>query len=290
MIIKVVHAALFFCLKLIIAINQQDDKPLLGMTVPVEVSIVKTASTHELNISAPSDDNIAPCVRYRTAESNDPTGQQDVAEDIQIPPSILLLTKRYPETKVLIQYYKEINKDPDYYSRKIDISEDLATDDVPLFLQWDKRWAFLNYGRHTMIASSGCAPTCLSMALCYFKIGDALNPKAIADFSYENGYYVEYCGTYSSLFTSGAAAFGLKSREIEKNQITMQKNLDDGKLIVALMDYGHFTKNGHYILIKNYDNDGNFLVNDPNSLINSTHAWKPEVIIGEARNLWALSF
>jgi len=50
-----------------------------------------------------------------------------------------------------------------------------------------------------------------------------------------------------------------------------------------LMNYGHFTKSGHYILIKNYDENDNFFVNDPNSFLNSMLAWKSEIILREAR-------
>ncbi len=205
----------------------------------------------------------------------------------EIPENILHMIEVYPETNVLADYYKEMLKTPNYYTRDIDIGNDLLTDDVPLFLQWDKRWAFLNYGKETIIATSACGPTCLSMIQCYFFKDAPKNPKDMAKFSAENGFYVEKVGTSGALFSDGAFRLNLKPSVVEINESEIKKALDNEKLIVALVKAGHFTKGGHYIVIKGYNKDGDFFVNDPNSIINSKKSWNPEIILNESRKLWA---
>jgi len=213
---------------------------------------------------------------------------QETSGSDDIPEYIMQMIEKYPETEVLIEYYNEIINDTGYFSKEIDISEDISTDDVPLFLQWDKRWAFLKYGSETVMATSGCGPACLSMALCYYKKGTPMSPKAVADFSYLNNYYAEFEGTYATLFTEGAASLGLIGVSFEMDMERMYQYLDEGKLIIALMGYGTFTYSGHYILIKGYDENGCFLVNDPNSLIKSLRGWDADTIINEAKQMWAL--
>ena len=41
----------------------------------------------------------------------------------------------------------------------------------PLFLQWDPRWGYTEYGEDSFLGLSGCGPTCLSMVL-YYLTGD----------------------------------------------------------------------------------------------------------------------
>jgi hypothetical protein len=215
-------------------------------------------------------------------------GFKNINNEPAIPENILHMTEVYPETKVLIDYYKEACKDKGYYTREIDITSDLLTDDVPLFLQWDKRWAFLNYGKETIIATSACGPVCLSMVQCYFYKDKPKTPKDMAGFSYKKGFYTEKVGTSGALFLDGAYDFNLKPKVIPVNNQEIKKSLDGDKIIVALVKEGHFTVGGHYIIIKGYNENGDYLVNDPNSLINSNKAWPPEVIINESKALWAI--
>ena len=47
----------------------------------------------------------------------------------------------------------------------IDITGDYVDSEIPLFIQWDKRWGNFAYGRSGTIGSSGCGPTSLAMVL-----------------------------------------------------------------------------------------------------------------------------
>lgn len=50
-----------------------------------------------------------------------------------------------------------------YLGQSIDLTHDVIIGQVPLFLQWDKRWGYVSFG-DSIIGLSGCGPTCLSMA------------------------------------------------------------------------------------------------------------------------------
>ena len=59
-----------------------------------------------------------------------------------------------------------------------------------------------------------------------------------------------------------------------------------GHPIIASMAPGNFTDAGHFIVIVGYEN-GEFLVNDPNSLINSEKKWSYETLRGQIKNMWS---
>ena len=54
-----------------------------------------------------------------------------------------------------------------YLGRSIDLASDVLIGQVPLLLQWDKRWGYESYG-DSIIGLAGCGPTCLSMVYVYF--------------------------------------------------------------------------------------------------------------------------
>ena len=72
--------------------------------------------------------------------------------------------------------------------------------------------------------------------------------------------------------------------------------LAEGKLVVAIMSKGHFTKSGHFIVLRGITADGKVLVADPASLKRSNQEWDLSLILEEARKrvgaggpFWAIS-
>ena len=74
-----------------------------------------------------------------------------------------------------------------------------------------------------------------------------------------------------SLFTEGAAAFGLVGSELPLDENVIRAALDGG-VVVASMLPGDFTDTGHFIVIYAYDGQ-NFRVHDPNSAELSSRTW-----------------
>lgn len=194
------------------------------------------------------------------------------------------MVERNPETSVFAKDYKHRE---DYIGKSIDLSKECKQGEVPLLLQWDRRWGYDSYG-NDVIGVAGCGPTCLSMAYIYLTGDTTKNPRVMADFSYENGYYSSE-GTSWSLWTEGAAKLGLSSAEVPLDEAAMKNRLDQGQVIICSMSPGDFTTTGHFILIRGYSREG-FQVNDPNRKSNSEKNWSFEKLQGQIKCLWALSY
>ncbi|MBQ7774397.1 MAG: C39 family peptidase [Lachnospiraceae bacterium] len=192
------------------------------------------------------------------------------------------LLERNEETKDFVENYT--NRE-DYIGKEIDLSKDVEEGQVPLLMQWDKRWGYESFG-DSNIGLAGCGPTCLSMAYLYFTNDLEGNPREIARYCEENGFYTS-AGTSWELWTLGAEAFGLEGAVLPLDENRMKSALDAGQLIVCSMRPGDFTTTGHYILIVGYG-DGGFRVNDPNRRSNSEKVWEYDVLDGQIRNLWSI--
>lgn len=169
----------------------------------------------------------------------------------------------------------------------IDISDELSSNSIPLFLQYDKRWGSLKYGNDT-IEKEGCGPTCLAMVIVGLTKDESINPKAVADFSKDNGYYAGEDGTRWSLMTEGSSHYGVNGYEIPLDKEMIINELEAGNPIICSMGPGDFTNKGHFIVLKAYKN-GKFEVNDPNSIKRSKKLWKYEDISDQIRAIWAFS-
>lgn len=167
------------------------------------------------------------------------------------------------------------------------LTEEEMNAEHPLFLQWDERWGYTDYG-NSLMAVSACGPTCLSMAVVALTGNKDATPYQVAQFSLDNDYRVIGNGTKWSLISEGAKSYGLNVKELPLSESVMKQAIDQGKMIILIMGPGHFTTSGHYIVIYDYDENG-FYVNDPNSRLKSEKVWDYEVFSGEVRNLWALS-
>lgn len=176
------------------------------------------------------------------------------------------------------------NKDKDF---SIDLSKEVSSDKVPLLIQWDKRWGYEKYGKD-FIATGGCGPTALSMAAIYLTKNPDYTPLKIAETAYENGYYIEGTGSSWELMSDGCSLFGLNSRMVPLGRKYMEDELSIGNVIIASMGEGDFTKRGHFIVIKDFDNEG-FYVNDPVSYVNSEKVWSYDRLEGQIKNMWAMS-
>lgn len=58
--------------------------------------------------------------------------------------------------------------------------------------------------------------------------------------------------------------------------------LKEGNLVVAIMAEGHFTRNGHFIVLRGVTAEGKILVADPASVDRSNQEWDLSLIMNEA--------
>ena len=159
--------------------------------------------------------------------------------------------------------------------------------EFPLFLQWDPRWGYEEYGDGSNIGLAGCGPTCLSMALYYLTGNETLTPDKMAEYSMENGYYISGTGTAWALLQDVPGQYGVEVSQPRTEEASMKAALDEKSVIICSMGPGDFTAAGHFIVIYGYDKKG-FLVNDPNCVARSRQHWGFDELKGQIKNIWVL--
>ena len=162
--------------------------------------------------------------------------------------------------------------------------EEKKSEGIPLLLQFDERWGACGYGE-SMIAVSGCAPTCLSMVIIGLTGDTDATPNAVASYADEKGYYLNGIGTDWSFLTEGARHFGLSAKEVALDEDMVLRELEQGHPIICSMRKGTFTAQGHFIVLAG-GKDGKILVRDPNSRAKSEMLWDFSEIRSQIRNLW----
>ena len=203
-------------------------------------------------------------------------------EIVAIPWSIEDFVTKYPQA---ISFATNYVRYKDNIS-PIDISADLETEGIPLFIQWDPRWGYRTYGSDFM-GITGCGPTCLSMVVCGLTGNKEANPYAVACWSYDNGHYVYGAGTAWSLMTAGASHYVLSSQSISVSVDSVLSSLRSGRPVITSVGPGIFTYFGHFILLTGLDENGKILLNDPNNPENSLISWDPYRIVSQAKAMWS---
>ena len=152
--------------------------------------------------------------------------------------------------------------------------------DVVYFSQYDARWGSLMYGKTNTIAGAGCGPT--SLAICVSTLTDTIvTPPEVCDWSVKTGHRCEGSGSYHSLIPDGAARYNVPCRGIGRSGTELVKALQDGKLVIAIMSAGHFTRGGHFIVLRGITDSGKILVADCASYERSQKEWDLGVFLAE---------
>lgn len=196
------------------------------------------------------------------------------------PPSLIALAKSQPEATSFVKGYPNRN-----VLENIGLSDDLDSEHVPLFLQWDKRWGYDEYG-DDFLAITGCGPTCLSMVYVYLTGDLSMHPGKLAEWAWKEGFYVSGTGTSWSLMDLGAEALGLNvhTTSLGSNQIVSA--LQNGEVIICSVGPGDFTTEGHFIVLSEIDDEGKIIVRDPNSKERSNKKWDLEQILPQIKQFW----
>ena len=201
----------------------------------------------------------------------------------QWPQEMIELLKRNPETEEFVLNYPLL-KDQKF---EIDLSDYDYDNEVPHFLQWDKRWGYTSYG-YNNIGIAGCGPTCLSMVYIYLTGDTSMNPKEMAEFSTDYGYCEPGNGSAWALIFEGGEILGLDVEEVGLDEDLIAYHLEEGRPVIAIMGPGDFTQGGHFIVMTDYIN-GQIKVNDPNSNIRTEKRWNYDDIEDQIQGLWAFS-
>lgn len=176
-----------------------------------------------------------------------------------------------------------------YYADKeldMDISADVTAGEVPLLLQWDKRWGYAYYGTDYM-GLNGCAPTALTIVYAGLTGNTDVNPYDMARYSEENGLYLSGQGTKWELMETGGRYLGLRVQRIWKDENAIRQALADGKLLTVRVGEGDFTDGGHFLVVCGIDENDMLEIRDPNSREKSGQLWEFERIMEQATCFWS---
>lgn len=253
-------------------------------------STSKTKSTATASKTATKEEKIKKLEAIKSKLNSQEAERLDyIIKNIDSYPDTLIdLVARNHETVDFVYSYKDREK---YNNRKLsaDINSSYYVDgDVPLFLQWDRRWGYRIYGKE-MIGLSGCGPTSLAMVIRHFDSDSTVNPYDVAKYSQDNGYVSADNFTSWKLFETGLSKYGLESQDVIPVEAKMKKALDDNKILIVSVKPGTFTERGHIIVIKGYNKNGDFLINDPNSIVNTNKTWSFDELKSEIRKIWGVS-
>ena len=114
-----------------------------------------------------------------------------------------------------------------------------------------------------------------------------MNPKDVAAFAQDNGYYARGYGSSWTLISQGSAQLGLEAQELPLVKKKITTALEEGHPVILALGAGDFTTTGHYIVLTGLEN-GFFRVNDPNSRDRSAKLWSYDQLEPQIRNIWAI--
>lgn len=122
---------------------------------------------------------------------------------------------------------------------------------IVYFSQRDQRWAYKLFSTHNdpdqNIAFSACGPSTLSVVISTLT-NNLLTPYDMCKLALKEGYRSEDDGVpfSSGFYQKVPKKFGLKSKTTDFNGAISA--IRSGKIVIAAMNPGHFTKKGHYII------------------------------------------
>lgn len=160
-------------------------------------------------------------------------------------------------------------------------------EDYPLILQWDTRWGYMPYGTNGTVGSSGCGPACLSMAVFYLTGNRECTPDVIAQYSLDEGHYIEGVGTAWALLDNYPTEYGLTVTHPGLSDEELKAHLDKGNILICSVRPGDFTSEGHFIVIYGYDENG-YKINDPKCVYRSRLSWTYEQIQDDIKRIWSV--
>ncbi|WP_455056118.1 C39 family peptidase [Merdimonas faecis] len=199
------------------------------------------------------------------------------------PKDVKALQDKKPSTVDYVEAYGE--KQGQIYAE--DIGDDYVEGQIPLLIQWDERWGYAPYGT-SVVAVSGCGPTCMAMVAAGLNHDPTITPAKVAAYGTENSYVDEENNTYWAFMQEAGADFGLSCYSGFLTEQQLAAELSAGHPVICSMGPGYFTQNGHFIVMTGYEN-GQIRINDPFSEENSARTWSYAEIQGQIKAMWVYS-
>lgn len=185
----------------------------------------------------------------------------------------------YPETVNYVYEY------PEYKDKNFAFARDWAKGEIPLFLQWDKRWGYKPYCASFM-GITACGPTSFAMVYNGLMQEALIDPYKMAQMAEAWGYAVPGIGTDASFFFTASRQLGLRAYALDWNEDAWRAALKKGHPIILNVGPGDFSIGGHFLVISGYHRNG-FRILDPNSRVQSSKLWPFNTLIKQSKAVWA---
>ena len=166
--------------------------------------------------------------------------------------------------------------------------ESVKKGEVPHLYQWDQRWGYITYSG-TALGCTGCGPTSMSMVYMGLTGKNDKSPADMAQLASDGGYETDYDGTSNDFFTDVAYQLGLYETTLDVDSQSLTEALETGQVVICNVGPGDFTLNGHFIVLTGIDDDGQLIVNDPYSSVNSSQTWDLDQVVAQSIALYAYS-
>lgn len=163
-----------------------------------------------------------------------------------------------------------------------------------LYLQTDSRWKGKAWNGMT-IGTAGCGPTCAAMLITTLT-GKEVTPEETYLWAGANGHLVKGAGTnYTSYFQKQFAEYGLSCEMLSwnnsygdanhANHRKMVEEIKKGNYIIALMNKGLWTSNGHFVVVWDVT-DTTVEINDPASTKSARIHGDKTTFFSQAKYYW----
>ena len=86
-----------------------------------------------------------------------------------------------------------------------------------------------------------------------------------------------------------AKKYNLQTKNVSISQKSIDDVLQKNNPIITSVKAGKFTTVGHIVLIVGKDNDGNYIINDPNSYGRTLKKWSYDELKTEIKSMWEVS-
>lgn len=193
-----------------------------------------------------------------------------------------LYRENFEAADFVVSYFDEKDK-----AVKVSLKDYKNAESMPLFLQWDKRWGYMQYGGDFAgITADG--PMCIAMAGYHLTGDEKFSPDKIITFASENNYYKQGFGTLPVFITEGGSSLGLSAIQITPSSENIIASLQDGGCVICYMGPGSFAATARYVVI-HASEEGFLKINDPNSKINSEKQWSFTDIGKQIKAAWSVS-
>ena len=156
---------------------------------------------------------------------------------------------------------------------------------IPLYYQQD--YEDISLGYTSDVAEGGCGFTSCSMVASYLT-GQTITPREFVD-DWSERYFIDDVGMDWGLPAATAEHYGLGEVKATTDIDEVVAALQNNQPVVSSQGYGTFSRGeGHIIALRGVTEDGQILVNDPDSYNsdNNTMAFDPSEVDRNAANYW----